>query len=84
MSYDRGQLAKVLLAYVERLPLKDLYAIVECQENAWHAGMNLGMRAQLEAHEKAVRSCEQAVEHIGSHDLGLISAAIEQAAGGQV
>ena len=74
----RSKHAKILNAYVSRLRLADLRAIVAADEQCWHAQANLGNSGQIEAQEKFRNVVYQAVDSMLDHDLGLIESVLEE------
>lgn len=73
---NRKQHAKILGAYLNRLPLKQLEEIVQAQRNAWHATLNLSNWSQDRAQNHANEVIETAIRHITDYDLALIESAI--------
>jgi hypothetical protein len=66
----------ILAAYMNRLTVSDLEAILEANKAGWHAGFNLGTAAQIEAHKTMERAVDQAVHHLSEHDINLIGKAV--------
>lgn len=73
---SRDRHTKILSAYINRIPLKQLEEIVQAQRSAWHAALNLGNWSQDRAQNHANEVIETAVRHITDYDLGLIESAI--------
>lgn len=74
MKPNREQHAKILGAYLNRLPLAQLEHIVLAQRMAWAASLNGSNRSQAVAQKHADEVIEQAVRHITDYDLSLIEA----------
>lgn len=74
---NRQHHAKVLGAYLNRLPLKQLEEIVQAQREAYQASLNGGDTRQriTQAHADAITY--QAVRNITDYDLALIEATVQ-------
>lgn len=74
---NREQHAKILGAYLNRLPLKQLEEIVQAQRDAYQAALNGGSVRQhvTQAHADAITY--QAVRQITDYDLALIEATVQ-------
>lgn len=69
--------SRILNAYISRLTLADLEALTERASAATHAGLNLGIRAQIDAQAGLYAAVCQTVENLNAHDKRLISEIIE-------
>lgn len=74
---NRQHHAKILGAYLNRLPLGQLEEIVQAQRVAYQASLNGGNTQQrvTQAHADAITF--QAVRHITDYDLALIEATVQ-------
>lgn len=75
---NREKHTKILNAYLSRLNLADLRAIVAADENCWHAQLNLGNSSQIEAQEKFRKVVCSAIDSVIDHDLDLIEKVLKQ------
>lgn len=64
--------ARVLDAYLARLPLAQLDRLREAQQDRASAGLHLGGRSQIEAHATAEQVATAAIESMSSHDRELL------------
>ena len=69
---------KILMAYISRLTLADMRDLLACREACTYAGMNLGSRAQIDAHAALYASVCRAIGNMVSHDKELIATIIER------
>lgn len=67
----------ILMAYMSRLTLADMRDLLACRETCTYAGMNLGNRAQIDAHSALYASVCRTINNMIKHDLALIESVIE-------
>lgn len=62
---DHTRVSDTLKVILRRLPLGALKKLSEADELVWHASMNLGLSAQIEAQQRFDRLVEELVSTIG-------------------
>ena len=67
---------KILTAYLARLRTSDLKAILEADQEGWYAQANLGINAQIKAHDNFNQVCATAIDKLMDCDRRLIESAI--------
>lgn len=68
----------ILMAYISRLTLGDIQDMHDKKIDCTYAGMNLGNRSQIDAHERLYASVCRAIGNMVSHDKELIATIIER------
>ena len=66
--------AKILTAYLGRLSIADRRALVSALEAGEYAGQQLGINAQLAAHQELDAAALEAIGNLLAHDLENIEA----------
>lgn len=59
----------ILNMYLGKLSLGSIEAIYQAKKNQWHASLNLGNRAQLDAYYAAHDTIAKAIDGLLSHDI---------------
>ena len=67
----------ILMAYVSRLTLADMRDLLARAEECANAGLNLGIRSQIDAHADLYASVCKSVNNLCKHDQALIESIIE-------
>jgi len=63
---------RILNAYLSRLNTQQLENILKADKECWHAQMNYGNRAQLDAHVNFYDVVCKAVDSMIEHDLATV------------
>lgn len=67
----------ILMAYISRLNLADFQDMHHKSKDCTYAGLNLGIRSQIDARAALYASVCRAIENMCSHDKELITQIIE-------
>jgi hypothetical protein len=69
--------ARILSAYIERIPLKGLREIIRAHERGWNSQLNLGSSAQIESMRERQRITLECIELMSENDLLSVTRTIE-------